>query len=133
MTTNGPGRHPFEYQKPTDKSVEDLKVCRIIYKNLYNLLIKLPESRERSLAITKLEESSMWANKGIVFNQVDPDCEEEQEEKHKIAICENCGETEKFYEVDEECSDEKIKRVPCKKCGKTMLKFKEENKDRPSL
>ena len=33
------------------------------------ILAELPNTRERSLAITKLEESSMWMNKCVVFNQ----------------------------------------------------------------
>jgi len=74
--STGSGLHPFEYQKPTDKSVEDLKGTRVAYKVLYDQLMLLAPSRERSIAITKLEESSMWINKGIVFNQVNPDCEE---------------------------------------------------------
>lgn len=33
------------------------------------LLATVPEGRERSLAVTKLEESVMWAMKGIALNQ----------------------------------------------------------------
>lgn len=61
-------KHPFEYQAPTDAHVQTITAVREKCKELYELLLTLPESRERSLAITKLEESSMWANKGIVFN-----------------------------------------------------------------
>lgn len=60
--------HPFEYQKPTDEQVVVLTSVREKCKELYELILTLPESRERSLAVTKLEEASMWANKGIVFN-----------------------------------------------------------------
>lgn len=61
-------KHPFEYQTPTEDHVKKIQEVRNAYKALYEVLMTLPESRERALAITKLEESSMWANKGIVFN-----------------------------------------------------------------
>ncbi len=61
-------KHPFEYQKPTDEQVAQITAVREAMKAVYDNLMSLPESRERSIAITKLEEASMWANKGIVFN-----------------------------------------------------------------
>ena len=62
-------QNPFEYIKPTDKSVEEISKVREKCKELSEILLSLKPSRERSLAVTKLEEVSMWANKGIVFNQ----------------------------------------------------------------
>jgi hypothetical protein len=41
-------------------------VCNHVYQNLMK---HCPHSRERSLAITKLEEALMWANKAIVFEE----------------------------------------------------------------
>jgi len=61
-------KHPFEYQKPTEEHVAKITEVREACKALYDVLQSLPASREKSLAITKLEEVSMWANKGIVFN-----------------------------------------------------------------
>lgn len=61
-------KHPFEYQAPNEYQVEHIKKVRERCKDLHTLLLTLPESRERSLAMTKLEEVSMWANKCIVFN-----------------------------------------------------------------
>lgn len=61
-------KNPFEYQKPSDEHVVKITEVREKCKELYDVLLSLPESRERSLAITKLEEVSMWANKCIVFN-----------------------------------------------------------------
>lgn len=61
-------KHPFEYQKPTDEQVAQITAMRDAMKAVYDNLMSLPESRERSIAITKLEEASMWMNKGIVFN-----------------------------------------------------------------
>lgn len=60
----------FDYQAPTPKSIENITAIRLTCKDLRDKIIQLiPESRERSLAITKLEEVSMWANKAIVFKQ----------------------------------------------------------------
>lgn len=61
-------KHPFEYQAPTQDHVTKITDVREACKALHAVLLTLPECRERSLAITKLEEVSMWANKGIVFN-----------------------------------------------------------------
>lgn len=61
-------KHPFEYQAPTEEHVKKITEVREACKALHSVLLTLPECRERSLAITKLEETSMWANKGIVFN-----------------------------------------------------------------
>ena len=61
-------KHPFEYQKPTEENVAKITEVREACKSLYEVLQTLPKSRETSLALTKLEEVSMWANKSIVFN-----------------------------------------------------------------
>lgn len=62
-------KHPFEYQKPTPEHVQQIETVRAALKNAHDtVLATLPPSRERSVVITKLEEASMWANKGIVFN-----------------------------------------------------------------
>jgi hypothetical protein len=62
------GKNPFEYQKPNSDQVERIGSVRYGCSALYERIMNncLP-SRERSLAITKLEEVSMWANKSIVF------------------------------------------------------------------
>lgn len=60
--------NPFEYQRPDASMVEKIEAVRQACRATYEVLLALPTSRERSLAITKLEEVSMWANKGIVFN-----------------------------------------------------------------
>ena len=59
--------HPFEYQRPTSAQTKQIEAVREKAKELHDLLLSLPPGRERSLAVTKLEEVSMWANKGIVF------------------------------------------------------------------
>ena len=61
-------KNPFEYQAPTPEHVKQITMVREACKATHDALLSLPQCRERSLAITKLEEVSMWANKGIVFN-----------------------------------------------------------------
>ncbi len=58
---------PFDYHAPTAEHVSQITAVRLRCKSLNDLLLTLPPCRERSCAITKLEEVSMWANKGIVF------------------------------------------------------------------
>jgi hypothetical protein len=60
-------KNPFDYQQPTEVNVPVIEATREAYKALYAHLLTLPHSRQRSVAITKLEESSHWAIKGIVF------------------------------------------------------------------
>lgn len=63
-------KNPFEYQKPTERSVKYIEAFRELAKNVQTkILDTVSESRERSLALTKLEEMSMWLNKAIVFTQ----------------------------------------------------------------
>lgn len=62
-------KHPFEYQRPTPEQVQQIETVREALKQVHDTIVgTLPPSRERSLAITKLEETSMWANKAIVFS-----------------------------------------------------------------
>lgn len=70
MQKEGLMKHPFEYQRPTPEQVEQIEKVRASLKQTHDLILEtVPPSRERSLAITKLEECSMWANKGIVFSE----------------------------------------------------------------
>jgi hypothetical protein len=60
----------FIYHEPKDG--QSLKYERIRHygKDLAMLMNKLcPESREKSLAVTKLEEAIMWANASIARNE----------------------------------------------------------------
>ena len=59
----------FTYQAPKDGKPEKYQAIREKAKELAYLIQKLvPPSREQSLAMTKLEECSMWANAGIDRN-----------------------------------------------------------------
>jgi|TARA_Y100000310_G_scaffold199226_2_gene199219 hypothetical protein len=60
----------FTYHPPTEDSVPKFTAIRDEAKDLALLIVRLcPPSRERSLALTKLEEAVMWANAGIARNQ----------------------------------------------------------------
>lgn len=59
----------FTYHAPKDGQPEKYRAIREKAKELAYLIKELvPDSREQSLAITKLEECSMWANAGIARN-----------------------------------------------------------------
>jgi hypothetical protein len=68
-----PKKHPFDYQKPTQNQVDRIAFIRKALKSAHDSILAFaPPSRERSLAVTKLEEVSMWANKAIVFEEEVP-------------------------------------------------------------
>ena len=56
----------FKYHQPKDDQPERYDKLREKAKELAMLMIELcPNSRERALSLTKLEETSMWANASI--------------------------------------------------------------------
>ena len=60
----------FTYHAPKDDQPARYVEIRNKGKEFAKLINKLcPESRERSLAITKLEETIMWANAAIARNE----------------------------------------------------------------
>ncbi len=63
----GQSMHPslFGYLKPSTEQLQRMEAVRQAYADLYAILNATPAGRYRSLAITALEESAMWANKGI--------------------------------------------------------------------
>jgi hypothetical protein len=62
-------RNPFAYHKPGPQAAKHLAELRAMFRHLHQYIEALPggPSRERSLAITKLEESAMWAGKAVVY------------------------------------------------------------------
>lgn len=59
----------FTYYTPKEGQPETYKELRSIARELAATIYSTQEaSRERSLAITKLEEAIMWANAGIARN-----------------------------------------------------------------
>ena len=68
MTTEAP-LHPFDYQMPDERQIEDIQAVREALKAAYETILeRVPECAERTLAWRRLEEASMWANKAIVFD-----------------------------------------------------------------
>lgn len=60
----------FEYHAPKNDQVARYISIREKAKELAYMIDELcPESRERSLAMTKLEEAVMWANAAIARNE----------------------------------------------------------------
>ena len=60
-------RGNFVHHAPTDEHVAQIQSVREKCRELHVLLETLPNNRELSLAIAKLEEVSMWSNKSIVL------------------------------------------------------------------
>jgi len=60
----------FTYQAPKENQIDKYQALRQKAKELSLLINDLcPEGREKSLSITKLEETIMWANKSIAINE----------------------------------------------------------------
>lgn len=60
----------YRYHKPTGDQAERYQMIRDKARELAELIRDAcPASRERSLAFTKLEEASMWANASIARNE----------------------------------------------------------------
>lgn len=59
----------FDYHTPTpERAMEHAGVRRRLREDAHYLLDVLPDSREKSLAITKLEEAMFWANAALARN-----------------------------------------------------------------
>jgi hypothetical protein len=59
----------FQYVQPTDEQKELMQYFRDKFQEIGNEIIaKVGSSRGKSLALTKLEETSFWLNKGITNN-----------------------------------------------------------------
>lgn len=59
----------YSYHKPTDDTAKVHEVIRNEGKRMAHLIDEeCPASREKSLAMTKLEEAVMWANASIARN-----------------------------------------------------------------
>ena len=69
VSANPKIENAFAYHAPRDGQPEKYQAIREKGKELAYLIDELvPDSREKSLAMTKLEECSMWANAGIARN-----------------------------------------------------------------
>lgn len=60
----------FTYHSPKEDQAERYAEIRdTALKFAVRIMVECPHSRERSLAMTKLEEAVMWANKAIACNE----------------------------------------------------------------
>jgi hypothetical protein len=58
--------------KPTEIGIENIELFRNHAKDFANIVINLTqESRERSLALTKIEEALFWANAAVARYETD--------------------------------------------------------------
>jgi hypothetical protein len=58
----------FAYHAPSASGIMRIQAIREAYSALKTTIEQLiPEGRPRSMALTELEASAMWATKGIVF------------------------------------------------------------------
>lgn len=65
---------PFAYHKPSEDGMQRINRIREAFSLVKRAIEdNCPESRHRSVAITELETSAMWAIKAVVFN--DPQSE----------------------------------------------------------
>ncbi|CAJ1315934.1 Acb2/Tad1 domain-containing protein [Paenibacillus nuruki] len=54
--------------RPSDEGITRIEEVRAIAKQFAHVIVdKCPDSRGKSLALTKLEEAVMWATKSIVL------------------------------------------------------------------
>jgi isocitrate dehydrogenase len=58
----------FQFVQVSEEVKAQMQIFRDAYEELYKQVEFLPKSRGVSLALTKLEESSMWLNKAITGN-----------------------------------------------------------------
>ena len=76
MQLNQEIENRFRYHRPTDGQVMRYTSIRDIAKGLAHTIdITCPQSLEKSLAMTKLQEAVMWANASIACHEPDADCQ----------------------------------------------------------
>jgi len=60
---------PYAYHKPSDDGLTRINELREKFSELQQVIDRVcPASRQKSVAITELETSAMWAIKAVVFN-----------------------------------------------------------------
>jgi len=67
---------PYAYHKPSPTGMDRINQLRTIFSEVERAIhANCPDSRQKSIAITNLETTAMWAIKAVVFN--DPNSEVE--------------------------------------------------------
>ena len=61
--------NPFGSVELSSHAATQIKRTNYSAEKLYHIINQLPSSREKSIALTKLEECVMWANKCAAHNQ----------------------------------------------------------------
>jgi hypothetical protein len=60
---------PYAYHKPSAEGLRKITKLREIFSLVEQVIRETcPESRQRSMAVTRNEETAMWAIKAVVFN-----------------------------------------------------------------
>jgi hypothetical protein len=59
---------PYAYHKPSEDGLAKINRLREHFSEGDRLIKELCQGRQQSIAITKNEETAMWAIKGVVFN-----------------------------------------------------------------
>lgn len=64
----------FAYHKPSEAGLASITELRELFSHVHDEITRLaPDSREKSVALTNLETTAMWAIKAVVCN--DPESE----------------------------------------------------------
>jgi hypothetical protein len=59
----------YVYHKPSPEAIKNIGLAREMFSEVAEAIERaVPPSRERSLALTKVEEAAMWMNKAITHN-----------------------------------------------------------------
>jgi len=67
---------PYAYHKPSSRGLEAITRLRELFSQVEQTMREVcPPSRQLSVAITKNEETAMWAIKAVVFNDSDSEVE----------------------------------------------------------
>lgn len=60
---------PYAYHKPSELGLDKITRLREVFSEVERVIREVcPESRHKSVAITQLETTAMWAIKAVVFN-----------------------------------------------------------------
>lgn len=67
LKDNGPIRKTFAYHKPSEGGLTKITLLRRAFSEITDLVEQnAPNTRERAVAITNIEQAAMWAIKAVV-------------------------------------------------------------------